>query len=109
MSLRFDFQGRTVLVTGAAQGIGAEICARFLQAGADVWGSDLDAAALARSAEVVAGRLEEGDGPIIAGSSRVWRGGAWNNNATNCRSAYRNHNEPDNRNNNLGFRLARSV
>ncbi len=63
MSLRFDFQGRTVLVTGAAQGIGAEICARFLQAGADVRGSDLDAAALARSAEVIAGRLGKGDGP----------------------------------------------
>ena len=34
------------------------------------------------------------------------RGGSWNNNARNCRSAYRNRNEPDNRNNNIGFRLA---
>ncbi|MDY6831966.1 MAG: hypothetical protein SWC96_09005 [Thermodesulfobacteriota bacterium] len=33
------------------------------------------------------------------------RGGGWNNNAQNCRSANRNRNEPDNRNNNLGFRL----
>lgn len=32
------------------------------------------------------------------------RGGSWINNARNCRSAYRNHNTPDNRNNNLGFR-----
>jgi formylglycine-generating enzyme required for sulfatase activity len=39
----------------------------------------------------------------------VIRGGSWNNDAHNCRSAIRNHNEPDNRNNNLGFRLARSV
>ncbi len=34
------------------------------------------------------------------------RGGSWNNDAENCRSAYRNRNEPGNRNNNLGFRLA---
>ncbi|MBQ4328129.1 MAG: hypothetical protein IJC27_00225 [Lentisphaeria bacterium] len=34
------------------------------------------------------------------------RGGSWNNNARNCRSANRNNNSPDNRNNNLGFRLA---
>jgi len=38
----------------------------------------------------------------------VIRGGSWNNNAQNCRSAIRNNNEPDNRNNNLGFRLASS-
>jgi len=36
----------------------------------------------------------------------VNRGGSWNNNARNCRSANRNNNTPDNRNNNLGFRLA---
>jgi hypothetical protein len=36
----------------------------------------------------------------------VIRGGSWNNDAENCRSAYRNWNEPGNRNNNLGFRLA---
>ena len=33
------------------------------------------------------------------------RGGSWNNNARNCRSANRNNNAPDNRNNNLGFRV----
>ena len=43
-----------------------------------------------------------------AGSNRVKRGGSWNNNAQNCRSANRNRNTPDNRNNNLGFRLASS-
>jgi hypothetical protein len=36
----------------------------------------------------------------------VNRGGSWNNNARNCRSANRNNNHPDNRNNNLGLRLA---
>ena len=41
-----------------------------------------------------------------AGVKRVVRGGSWNNNGRNCRSAYRNRKEPDNRNNNLGFRLA---
>ncbi len=39
-------------------------------------------------------------------SLRVLRGGSWNNNPSNCRSAYRNRNEPENRNNNVGFRLA---
>jgi hypothetical protein len=40
------------------------------------------------------------------GSNRVNRGGSWNNNAQNCRAANRNRNTPDNRNNNLGFRVA---
>ncbi|MGR9108674.1 MAG: SUMF1/EgtB/PvdO family nonheme iron enzyme [Gammaproteobacteria bacterium] len=40
------------------------------------------------------------------GSMRVNRGGGWNNNARNQRSANRNDNSPENRNNNLGFRLA---
>lgn len=40
-----------------------------------------------------------------AGVKRVIRGGSWNNNGRNCRSAYRNRNEPDERNNNLGLRL----
>jgi len=38
----------------------------------------------------------------------VNRGGSWNNNPRYCRSANRNKNTPDNRNNNLGFRLARA-
>ena len=42
------------------------------------------------------------------GSNRVKRGGSWNNNARNCRAANRNRNNPGNRNNNLGFRLALS-
>jgi len=36
---------------------------------------------------------------------RVARGGSWNNNQDNARAAYRNNNHPDNRNNNIGFRL----
>ncbi len=40
------------------------------------------------------------------GSNRVIRGGSWNNDARNVRCAYRNRNDPANRNNNVGFRLA---
>ena len=40
------------------------------------------------------------------GSKRVNRGGSWNSNARNCRSANRDNNDPGNRDNNLGFRLA---
>jgi hypothetical protein len=43
---------------------------------------------------------------IHTGANRVNRGGSWNNNASNCRAANRNRNEPGNRNNNLGFRVA---
>ena len=35
------------------------------------------------------------------------RGGSWNNNRDNARCAYRNDNHPDNRNNNIGFRVVR--
>ncbi|MFH7243554.1 MAG: SUMF1/EgtB/PvdO family nonheme iron enzyme [Spirulina sp.] len=33
------------------------------------------------------------------------RGGSWNNNPRNCRSACRNNNNPGDRNNNIGFRV----
>ncbi|MDR2482500.1 MAG: SUMF1/EgtB/PvdO family nonheme iron enzyme [Treponema sp.] len=42
-----------------------------------------------------------------SGTNRVKRGGSWNNDARNLRSANRNSNGPSNRNNNLGFRLVR--
>lgn len=68
MSIRFEFHGSTVLVTGAAQGIGAEICSLFAASGAHVWGSDVDAGALARATERVTEVLGEGEG---AGSFRA--------------------------------------
>lgn len=43
---------------------------------------------------------------MAAGTSRVQRGGSWNNDAGNCRAARRNDNAPANRNNDIGFRLA---
>ncbi|MEI7940709.1 MAG: SUMF1/EgtB/PvdO family nonheme iron enzyme [Verrucomicrobiota bacterium] len=37
------------------------------------------------------------------------RGGSWNNSADNARCAYRNRNNPDNRNRNIGFRVVAST
>ncbi|MCC6414022.1 MAG: SUMF1/EgtB/PvdO family nonheme iron enzyme [Saprospiraceae bacterium] len=33
------------------------------------------------------------------------RGGSWNNNAENCRVANRNNDNPENANDNIGFRV----
>lgn len=43
------------------------------------------------------------------GLTRVVRGGSWNNKPQNLRSANRNRNTPENRNNNLGFRVASTL
>lgn len=40
---------------------------------------------------------------------RVLRGGSFINNSRNARCAYRNRNNPDNRNNNVGFRVVLST
>ena len=42
---------------------------------------------------------------VVRSSNRVLRGGSWNNNASNCRVANRNNNNPSNTNNNYGFRV----
>src|SRR5271167_1659621 len=42
-------------------------------------------------------------------NSRVLRGGSFNNQASNVRSANRNNNVPTNRNNNNGFRVASTL
>ena len=49
------------------------------------------------------GRGACGGAPEPAG--RGLRGGAFNDNSRNARAPYRNDNDPDNRNNDFGFRL----
>jgi len=54
--LQPNFSGRTVIVTGAARGIGQALAAGFAGAGADVVLVDLDADAIAQAAQEVGGR-----------------------------------------------------
>lgn len=49
MSITFDFTGRTVLVTGAGQGIGLEVASLFHRCGAQVVPVDRDAEVLAKA------------------------------------------------------------
>jgi 3-oxoacyl-[acyl-carrier protein] reductase len=60
-NLRFDFAVRSVLVTGAARGIGKEIARLFADAGAVVYLMDADADEVARAAEDVRGIAAVGD------------------------------------------------
>jgi 3-oxoacyl-[acyl-carrier protein] reductase len=53
MSITFDFSGRTVIVTGAARGIGLEIGRFFRGAGADTILVDFDGEELAKAAAEV--------------------------------------------------------
>ena len=62
-----------------------------------------------RSTLTVGKNLRAGGEGADSGSNRVKRGGSWNNTASNCRSAYRNNNDPSNRNNNIGFRLVSTM
>ena len=57
------------------------------------------------------GRFDPANAPEAwtAPCRRVVRGGSWNNNPQNLRSANRNRNTTDNRNNNLGFRVGRTL
>jgi NAD(P)-dependent dehydrogenase (short-subunit alcohol dehydrogenase family) len=49
-NISFDFTGRTVIISGAARGIGLAMSKRFGDAGASVWMVDLDADALHQAA-----------------------------------------------------------
>lgn len=50
-ALKFDFTGRTVIVTGAARGIGLSIATGFAEGGASVWMVDRDADIVAAEAQ----------------------------------------------------------
>ncbi len=53
--MRFDFSGRTAIVTGAAHGFGRAISVAFARTGARVWACDVAAEELARTRELCAG------------------------------------------------------
>jgi 3-oxoacyl-[acyl-carrier protein] reductase len=52
--MKYDFTGKTVLVTGAGHGIGREIARSFTGLGAEVYALDLNQEGLARTAEEAA-------------------------------------------------------
>jgi hypothetical protein len=62
-----------------------------------------------RMSSAVGPRIHCAPAPERPPSLRVLRGGSWNNNPQNLRSANRNRNQPDNRNNNIGFRVASTL
>jgi formylglycine-generating enzyme required for sulfatase activity len=47
----------------------------------------------------------EGKSPKVKEEIKLLRGGSWNGNPRNCRSACRNHNQPDYASNFIGFRV----
>ncbi|MCB9701889.1 MAG: SUMF1/EgtB/PvdO family nonheme iron enzyme [Myxococcales bacterium] len=61
-----------------------------------------------QSCEPAGDRVTMPVGARQTGDHRVNRGGSWNSNARNVRAAYRNHDQPGDRNDNLGLRLARA-
>jgi len=73
-SAAFDFKGDTVIVSGAARGIGLEFSRCFAEAGADVWMVDVDAEQLAAAAAEVGGVAAPGDVTSSAEVERIVAG-----------------------------------
>lgn len=65
-----DFTGRSVIVTGAARGVGLAIAARFVRAGASVVCADIDEVRLEREVAAMAGAGEPGRARAFAGDLR---------------------------------------
>lgn len=57
MSVTLDFSGKTALITGASQGIGAQIARTFHTAGANVWLNHPDLGATRADSEKIAAEL----------------------------------------------------
>src|SRR4051812_12209637 len=60
-NINFDFAGRTVIVTGAARGIGLELARSFHEAQADVFMIDFDGDVLAKAAAELGARGIQAD------------------------------------------------
>lgn len=71
MSTTHDYSGQTVIVTGAARGIGKGVSASFAAAGAHVWMVDLDADFLEQAAAEVGGHPAPADVSSSADVDRV--------------------------------------
>jgi 3-oxoacyl-[acyl-carrier protein] reductase len=71
MSLALDFSGQTVIVTGAARGIGQATATGFVEAGASVWMVDADAEALIPAAEAIGAYAAVADVASTADVERV--------------------------------------
>ncbi|MBY4108318.1 SDR family oxidoreductase [Rhodococcus fascians] len=66
MTMTFDFTGQSIVVTGAAQGIGLEIARFFVNSGATTYLVDYDAAALESAASETGGVAIQADVSVTA-------------------------------------------
>ncbi|CAN5299245.1 hypothetical protein BH09ACT10_BH09ACT10_13920 [soil metagenome] len=65
-NVSFDFTGQTVLVTGAARGIGLEVARHFSECGAVVYVIDFDGDEAEKAAASIGGRFVQADVSVSA-------------------------------------------